>query len=72
MLLTVPSKYAKPVLEFLAFKVGIVNRDEIMDHKQYFNREDLIALFKDIPNLRIVEHKYFQWRFNNKLFVVKL
>jgi 2-polyprenyl-3-methyl-5-hydroxy-6-metoxy-1,4-benzoquinol methylase len=72
LLLTVPSKYAKPVLEFLAFKVGIVNRDEIMDHKQYFNREDLIALFKDIPSLRIVEHEYFQWRFNNKLFVVKL
>lgn len=71
LLITVPSKYAKPVLEFLAFKVGIVNPDEIRDHKQYFNREDLFAIFKGIPSLKIIEHKYFQWRFNNKLFAEK-
>lgn len=41
LVITVPSKYAKPVLEFLAFRVGVVSRDEILDHKNYFNKEDL-------------------------------
>ena len=68
LFLTVPSWYAKPVLEFLAFKVGIVNPDEILDHKRYFNREDLYALFESTDGLDIEEHAYFQWRFNNRLF----
>jgi SAM-dependent methyltransferase len=65
LLLTVPSWYAKPVLEFLAFRMGVVSRKEIEDHKRYFNREDLFALVGQIPQLRIEHHAYFQWRFNN-------
>jgi 2-polyprenyl-3-methyl-5-hydroxy-6-metoxy-1,4-benzoquinol methylase len=71
LVITVPSRYAKPVLEFLAFRVGIVSRDEILDHKNYFNKEDLEALFTQVPNLDIQEHSYFQWKFNNRLFAVK-
>jgi 2-polyprenyl-3-methyl-5-hydroxy-6-metoxy-1,4-benzoquinol methylase len=71
LLLTVPSKYAKPVLEFLSFKLGIVNPDEIRDHKQYFNREDLVEAFQNIPTLGLQEHAYFQWRFNNRVFALR-
>ena len=65
LLLTVPSRYAKPVLEFLAFRVRVVSADEIRDHKTYFNREDLFRLFQQFDRLRIEKHRYFQWRFNN-------
>jgi len=67
LVLTVPSRYAKPVLEFLAFRLGVVSADEIRDHKTYFNREDLVRLFQNFEQLRIERHRYFQWRFNNYL-----
>ncbi len=41
LLLTTPSKLAKPILEFLAFKLGVIDRHEIADHKQYFNTAEL-------------------------------
>ena len=71
LLLTVPSWYAKPVLEFLAFKLGVVNPDEIRDHKRYFNREELFAMFGNVPGMEVKEHRYFQWRLNNRVFAVK-
>lgn len=71
LLLTVPSWYAKPVLEFLAFRMGVVNPEEIRDHKRYFNRGDLLDIVDATPGLRVVKHEYFQWRFNNFLFAVR-
>ena len=35
LLLTVPSHLAKPVLEFLAYKLKIVSEDEIRANKSY-------------------------------------
>jgi SAM-dependent methyltransferase len=37
VLLTTPGPTSKPVLEFLAFRLGIIDRHEIADHKQYFS-----------------------------------
>lgn len=44
LLLTTPSKSAKPVLEFLAFKLRVIDREEINDHKYYFNINELKQL----------------------------
>ncbi|MCC7278095.1 MAG: class I SAM-dependent methyltransferase [Chromatiaceae bacterium] len=71
LLLTVPSRRAKPILEFLAFKMNVVNPEEILDHKRYFNREDLIRLFLRIPGLILREHAYFQLQLNNRIFAVR-
>jgi ubiquinone/menaquinone biosynthesis C-methylase UbiE len=68
LLITVPSWYAKPVLEFLSFKLKVINSSEILDHKRYYNREDLIMLVGSVDELQIMEHEYFQWRFNNCFF----
>ncbi|MGR9086816.1 MAG: class I SAM-dependent methyltransferase [Gammaproteobacteria bacterium] len=72
LLLTVPSWHAKPVLEFLAFQLGIVSPEEIADHKRYYNRDDLLNFFLGIPELAVAEHRYFQCRFNNLLFATKI
>jgi ubiquinone/menaquinone biosynthesis C-methylase UbiE len=61
---TVPSKAAKPVLEFLSYKLGIVNEAEIRDHKQYFNKKDLLEIFAQ-AGFKKIEHKYFQFGLNN-------
>lgn len=39
--LTTPTPASKPILEFLAFKVGFVSKQEILDHKHYFNVSEI-------------------------------
>ena len=46
LLLTTPSPRGKPVLEFLAYKLGVIDRAEIEDHKNYFNSADLTGMLK--------------------------
>ena len=65
LILTVPSRNSKPVLEFLAYKMKIVNEEEINDHKKYYNYKDLEKLFKETGKLKIQEHRYFQFYMNN-------
>lgn len=71
LLLTVPSWYAKPVLEFLSFRLGIVNKDEILDHKRYYNKADLFELFTLTKTLKIEKHLYFQCAFNSFVCATK-
>jgi 2-polyprenyl-3-methyl-5-hydroxy-6-metoxy-1,4-benzoquinol methylase len=70
LVLTVPSKAAKPVLEFLAYRVGIVSEAEIRDHKCYYDRALLTTLFAD-TGLEIEQHRYFQLGMNNYLVCQK-
>lgn len=41
LLITTPSEKAKPILEFLAFKIKAISTEEILDHKRYFNKSSL-------------------------------
>lgn len=65
LLLTVPSRAAKPVLEFLSYRLKIVSEAEIRDHKRYYNKADLANLAHQVPNLCLQKHKYFQCGMNN-------
>lgn len=71
LILTVPGKKAKPVLEFLSFKLGIVNRAEIEDHKKYYDLEELKELIQQIDSLKIVQHRHFQFGMNNFCVIQK-
>jgi len=66
---TVPSVLAKPVLEFLAYKLNVVNPDEIRDHKQYYTHLSLQNLMIG-AGFATLKHKYFQLGMNN-FFVAK-
>lgn len=48
LFLTTPAPSAKPVLEFLSYKLGLIEEHEIRDHKKYFSRNELCTLFKDL------------------------
>jgi SAM-dependent methyltransferase len=64
LLITVPSPAAKPLLEFLSFRLHLVSEKEIRDHKTYYDREmigDLLAQ----AGIKLVRHRYFQFGFNN-------
>ena len=64
LVITVPSRAARPVLEFLAYKLKIVSEDEIRDHKTYYNYHDLVVLFGQ-TQLTVERHHYFQLGMNN-------
>jgi ubiquinone/menaquinone biosynthesis C-methylase UbiE len=46
LILTTPSPAAKPVLEFLAYDLHLIDRTEIDDHKHYFSKGELRETFK--------------------------
>jgi len=71
VVLTVPSKAARPVLEFLAYRLGVVSESEIRDHKQYYDRRSLFALLHD-SGLAIERHRYFQLGMNNFLVATRM
>ena len=71
VVLTVPTLAAKPVLEFLAYRLHVVSETEIRDHKCYYNRHSLEALFAG-SDLRIDSHRYFQLGMNNFLVATRL
>jgi 2-polyprenyl-3-methyl-5-hydroxy-6-metoxy-1,4-benzoquinol methylase len=64
LVLTVPSKAAQPILEFLAFRLGVVNRAEIADHKAYYDRISLARILGE-SGFKVLEHHYFQLWMNN-------
>ena len=71
LILTVPSTRAKPVLEFLAYKLKIVNEAEIRDHKRYYDRTKLKKVLIEAIEFEQFSHQYFQLWMNNFCTVVK-
>lgn len=70
LLLTTPSWAAKPVLEFLAFKLKVVSSEGVRDHKTYFSKGDLVPLLQ-AAGFTNIRHQYFQFRFNNFVYAEK-
>lgn len=71
LLLTAPSHIAKPVLEFLSYKLKIVSEAEIRDHKRYYNKRDLSESIAKVKELEMLIHNYFQCGMNNFVKVKK-
>jgi SAM-dependent methyltransferase len=73
VLLTTPSVWSKPVLEFLSFKLKIISPREIEEHKTYFTKELLESMTKPAPNIKIeTYHTYFEFKMNNFYVVTRL
>jgi 2-polyprenyl-3-methyl-5-hydroxy-6-metoxy-1,4-benzoquinol methylase len=70
LVLTVPSKLSKPVLEFLAFRLKIVSAVQIKDHKTYYNAVDIRSLLEQM-GLIVEQHRYFQIGMNNYCVAIK-
>ena len=69
---TTPTKPAKPVLEFLSYKLGYIAEREIDEHKNYFDRQSILIIFaKVVKQGRFYTfHRYFEVILNN-FFLVK-
>jgi ubiquinone/menaquinone biosynthesis C-methylase UbiE len=65
LLLTVPTWPAKPVLEFLAYRLKVVSDEAIREHKTYFWKKelrDILSLVQFKPEMTQV--RYFELGFN--------
>lgn len=71
LVITVPSIWSQPILEFLAYKLKIVSEAEIRDHKRYYNRDRLRKVLVDKTGFQGFHHRYFQFWMNNFCTVVK-
>lgn len=70
VILTTPDKSSKRLLEFLAYRLKVINEDEIRDHKKYYNRRMLYDLFEN-SCFSIMKHKHFQFGLNNLMILRK-
>lgn len=58
LILTTPSPFSKPILEFLSFKLKIVSPVEIADHKHYYSKKELIKILEDMGFKNIEAHSF--------------
>lgn len=70
LILTTPSTAAKPVLEFMAFKLKLIDPAEILDHKRYFSKTMLENYLRQagFMNIRV---KRFQLGMNLHAIAIK-
>lgn len=59
LILTTPTPLSKPILEFLAYRLRLIDEGEIRDHKHYFSKQELIALLQKI-GFKDIRHRYFE------------
>ena len=72
LLLTTPSPRGKPVLEFLAFRLKVIDRREIEDHRQYFNSPMLESALQRAGFMRsAINARTFQFGMNNIVVAFK-
>ena len=66
---TVPTPAGKPVLEFLSYRLGLIDRTQIEDHKVYYNQQTLRAAIRG-TGWELSDYRTFQLGWNS-FFVFK-
>jgi SAM-dependent methyltransferase len=70
LVLTTPTIHAKPILEFMAFKLGVIDLAGVREHKNYFNKR-LLGEFCLAAGFVSHKHSYFEFWMNNFLYAKK-
>jgi cyclopropane fatty-acyl-phospholipid synthase-like methyltransferase len=70
IIMTTPTKLAKPLLVTLA-RLGVLSKEEIFDHKKYWDWSDINALAKS-TGFTVVSYKLFQWGLNSEITMEKI
>lgn len=59
IILTTPTPPSKAILEFLAYRLKMISREEIADHKKYYNKLDIEELCQKIGLKLKMYHLFF-------------
>lgn len=72
LVITTPSIWSQPVLEFLAYKLHVIEEVEIRDHKRYYDKNSLENIFLHAGfQKNNIHHSYFELRMNNFVIAKK-
>lgn len=72
LILTTPTPMAKPILEFLSFKLGLVDKNEIGGHKNYFWTKDVKRmLLENGFKKEGIKNHFFECYLNNLIIAQK-
>jgi len=63
IIITTPDKKAKKILEFLSFRLRLISKDEVEDHKTYFDNRTLKGLLMKI-GFKIIKLDSFEFGWN--------
>lgn len=66
LIITTPTVIAKPVLEFLSFRLHLISEESIREHKHYYTKNELQTLFQQ-HGCKCEVCKVFQICFNQLL-----
>ncbi|MGN0324934.1 MAG: class I SAM-dependent methyltransferase [Lachnospiraceae bacterium] len=66
LVLTTPTPMAKPVLEFLSYKLHIISEESIREHQHYYSKQELIGRLKQ-EGFQVDKYTYFQFGFNQMI-----
>lgn len=72
LILTTPTPLAKPILNFLSFRLKLIDRNEIKDHKNYFWTKNIKKMlcqsgFKE----ENIKNSFFEFFLNNLIVATK-
>lgn len=70
IVITTPTPFSKPILEFLSFKLRIISEDSIREHRHYYNEKELKDLLRKY-GCKIERYQKFQIGFNQIIVGVK-
>ncbi len=72
LIFTIPSIKAKKILEFLAFKLNLISKREIKEHKNYLDKKTMKNLINGLKYKTKFFHQYFEFKLNNFLVLEKI
>lgn len=70
IVMTTPTRMAKPILEFMAFRLHIINEEEILEHKHYWTKKDIHMLSKKL-DMSLIKYGYFEMGLNSLIVLKK-
>lgn len=70
MVLTTPTPLSKPILEFLSYRLKLIDDVQIRDHKNYFSKYELMEMVGE-AGFKNMKHAYFGMHFNQLLVGTK-
>lgn len=68
--LTAPSFFGKKLIEFLSFKLKLIDPEQVLEHKNYFDKNSLEEMAQSAGFIK-TKHRYFQFRGNNFFIAYK-
>lgn len=74
IVMTTPTSLSKPLLEFLAFKLHIINEMEIKEHVHYYSLDDINNLIKFLNgyyDVKLLKYKKFELGLNSLIVLKK-